>query len=77
MPHIIVPSRDSDAPDGDAGIRIHPANFPFQLEGCIAVGDTQEEHAVNNSKRTFESLFKIVDQDFDLSIEVKDIPQIV
>src|SRR5271154_7560091 len=37
MPHIIVPSRDALA-GGDAGIRIHWANFPTQLDGCIAVG---------------------------------------
>ena len=70
-PHIIVPSRDIPA-RGDAGIRIHPANFPYQLEGCIAVGDKLENDAVDDSKKTFQELMYYIDGQ-DLTIKVLDI----
>lgn len=74
MPHIIVPARDQAA-GGDAGIRIHPANLPVQLEGCIAVGDTEEPDAVDNSRITFNQLFKLITDVDGLQIQVFDIPE--
>lgn len=64
-PHLIVPERDKLA-GGDAGIRIHPANYPNELKGCIAVGDKIEGNAVLNSRSTFRKLIPLI-QD---SIEV-------
>ena len=73
MPHIKVPSRD-EAAGGDAGIRIHWANYPGQLEGCIAVGDNQEPDAVDHSIITFNKLFTLIKPLTGLKIEVCDIP---
>jgi hypothetical protein len=74
MPHIIVPVRDQEA-GGDAGIRIHPANLPEQLEGCIAVGDQEEPDAVDNSRVTFNMLFKLINGVTGLKIQIFDIPE--
>ena len=75
-PHIIVPARDQVA-GGDAGIRIHPANYPNQLEGCLAVGDAEEPDAVDNSRVTFNHLLKILSQvTSGIQIEVRDIPAV-
>lgn len=58
-PHIHVPSRDQAA-GGDAGLRIHPANYPGQLLGCIAVGDKAEADAVDHSRTAFARLMAIL-----------------
>jgi hypothetical protein len=58
-PHILVPERDKAA-GGDAGIRIHPANYPEQLLGCIAVGDKAEPDAVDHSKNAFARLMGVL-----------------
>jgi hypothetical protein len=84
-PHIRVPTRDAS---GDAGIRIHPANWPKQLEGCISVGLKAEADAVDNSKKAFENLMDVIAKKagFDtdgiekfvaieaLQVEIRDIP---
>ena len=71
-PHLAVPARDKAA-GGDAGIRIHPANFPNQLLGCIAVGDRQEADAVDDSQATFGKLMIILCAQSTLQVEVIDI----
>ena len=58
-PHLRVPSRDIAA-GGDAGVRVHPANWPVQLLGCIAVGDTAGADSVNNSRDAFGKLMAII-----------------
>lgn len=58
-PHIRVPERDQAA-GGDAGLRIHPANYPEQLLGCIAVGDKAEPDAVDHSKNAFARLMAVL-----------------
>lgn len=72
LPHIIVPSRDQVA-GGDAGIRIHPANFPHELEGCIAVGDKLGENCVEDSRDTFAKFLQALNNRTDLAIQVLDI----
>lgn len=64
MPLIDVPNR--------SGIRIHWANFGKQLEGCIAVGNQEENNAVDNSRETFSQLFKLLGGRTGMKIEVKD-----
>lgn len=64
MPLIDVPGRTA--------IRIHPANYPRQLLGCIAVGDKEEPDAVDDSRVTFNQLFKIINGTKDLKIQIKD-----
>jgi hypothetical protein len=46
----------------------------MQLEGCIAVGDKEEPDAVDNSRNTFNLLFKFISAEKDLKIQVLDIP---
>jgi hypothetical protein len=55
MPHILnVPDRE--------GIRIHVANWPEELEGCIAVGRKKADDFVGESRVAFNRLyFKIAD----------------
>lgn len=72
MPHLIVPSRDILA-NGDAGIRIHWANFPSQLEGCIAVGTKVDGDSIDQSLIPFNQLYAILNQQHGIKVEVKDI----
>ena len=58
-PHLRVPSRDAVA-GGDAGLRIHPANYPSELRGCIAVGDEDEANAVDHSRTAFARLMSVL-----------------
>ena len=44
-----VPSR--------SGIRIHTANFPEQLEGCIAPGFRSDTDAIYDSKAAYNKVF--------------------
>lgn len=41
-------------------IRIHPANLPSQLEGCIAIGQSHDADDLDNSDAAFEPLFKLI-----------------
>jgi hypothetical protein len=71
-PHIRVPSRDQVA-GGDAGIRIHPANYPYELFGCIAVGDKAEADAVDHSRTAFARLMSVLSSIVEpMSIEVTE-----
>jgi hypothetical protein len=42
---------------GRSEIRIHPANWPSQLEGCIAIGLKEDKDAIENSVAAFEPFF--------------------
>lgn len=64
MPLILVPGRER--------VRIHWANFPMQLEGCIAVGKSLESDAVDYSVATFNQLYAIIHGQPGLKIEIKD-----
>lgn len=72
MPHIIVPSRDVAA-GGDAGIRIHWANFPAQLDGCVAVGTKVDGDSIDQSLIPFNKFYSILNQLHGIKVEVKDI----
>ena len=45
----------NDVP-GRTDIEIHPANWPTQLLGCVAVGDIQSQDYVGDSRDTFAKL---------------------
>lgn len=52
-----VPSR--------AEIEIHPANWPHQLEGCLAPGVVRDIDAVYSSDVAFDALFKQINDAMD------------
>jgi len=62
VPLLTVPNREY--------IEIHVANYPTELLGCIAVGQTHNDQALSNSRLAFNDLMdKIKDQD-GLMIEI-------
>ena len=70
-PHIKVPLRDQEA-GGDAGLRIHIANYPSQSLGCIFPGLDDSDDAVENSHIAFNTMMSLLPQDgseFNVSIE--------
>ena len=69
MPHIIDPARDALA-GGDAGLRIHWANFPAQLEGCIAVGTAVDGDSIDESLIPFNQLYAIIQEQVGLKLKV-------
>lgn len=76
MPHIFVPDRDHLA-GGDAGIRIHWANFPAQLEGCIAVGTAIDGDSIDESLIPFNQLYSILAMQAGIKIEIRDITEVI
>lgn len=69
MPHLLVPSRDALA-GGDAGIRLHWANFPAQLDGCIAVGTNVDGDSIDQSLIPFNQLYAIIHGQEGLKIKI-------
>jgi len=72
MPHLVVPVRD-DVAGGDAGIRIHWANFPAQLDGCIAVGTMVDGDSIDQSLIPFNQLYSILNMQDGIKVDVRDI----
>ena len=63
MPHILnVPARD--------GIRIHPANWANQLEGCIAIGTTRSKDAIGMSVVAFNAFMELLKIEMDAKRKV-------
>ena len=62
VPLLTVPSREY--------IEIHPANYPAQLEGCIAPCQTHTEDAGSNSRFAFEQLMNLIKDQDGLRLEV-------
>lgn len=65
MPLIDVPNR--------TGIRIHWANFPSQLLGCIAVGTNVDGDSIDESLIPFNQLYNILKLQAGIKIQVNDI----
>lgn len=70
-PHLLVPDRDTAA-GGDAGIRVHKANYPGQLEGCIALGTAADGDAVDNSKAAFDEFMLLTDKAKETWLEIRE-----
>jgi hypothetical protein len=57
---IIVPSRTD--------IECHPANLPSQLLGCIAIGESKDGDALDNSRAAFDGMMAAVPKEFTVEI---------
>lgn len=64
VPLLTVPGRE--------WIEIHPANYPAQLEGCIAVGTSHNQDSICNSRFAFSALMAKLDGMESVSIEILD-----
>jgi len=52
-------------------IEIHPANFPCQLKGCIAVGESKDGDALDNSTSAFDRMMEAVPEEFTVELSSK------
>ncbi len=59
-PHLDIPDRTY--------IEIHPANYPSQLEGCIAVGTRIENDTLDSSRAAFDHLMTMLPPEFTVEI---------
>lgn len=66
MPLILVPGR--------SGIRYHWANFPAQLDGCIALGTNVDGDSIDQSLIPFNKFYSILNQQHGIKTEIRDIP---
>lgn len=57
---IDVPSRTD--------IECHPANFPLQLDGCIAIGETKDGDALDNSRAAFQRMMAELPETFTVEV---------
>lgn len=55
---------------GRTDIEIHPANYPSQLLGCVAVGHTQDTDYVGESVLAFQALMEKIQNEKDLTITI-------
>lgn len=49
-------------------IECHPANLPSQLEGCIAVGESKDGDALDNSRMAFDVMMETVPEEFTVQV---------
>lgn len=49
-------------------IECHPANLPSQLLGCIAVGESKDGDALDNSRAAFDAMMEAVPDEFTVQI---------
>jgi Family of unknown function (DUF5675) len=66
-PHFGMTVLGIDVPNR-TDIECHPANLPSQLEGCIAVGESIDGDALDNSRAAFDEMMSIVPQEFTVEI---------
>lgn len=59
-PHLTVPNRTY--------IEIHPANWPSQLEGCIAVGTSIDGDALDQSVVAFDALMALLPPNLTVTV---------
>lgn len=51
-------------------IEVHIANYPYELKGCIAVGNSKSSSQLINSKVAFDNLMKLFSTDSSISIKI-------
>jgi len=51
-----------------SNIECHPANQPSQLLGCVAVGESKDGDALDNSRSTFDRMMLAVPEEFTVEI---------
>jgi len=49
-------------------IESHPANFPLQLNGCVAVGDKQDGDALDSTRDAFDRMMAAVPEEFTVVV---------
>lgn len=49
-------------------IECHPANTPMQVKGCIAVGSTVDNDALDNSRSAFDKMMLAVPDEFTVTV---------
>lgn len=73
MPHILgaLPSTDPRA----ELIMLHPANYWYELDGCVAPGETQGINAIGSSRPAFANLYRLIQQAYpDVTLQIFDPP---
>lgn len=64
---------------GRTDIEIHPANWPFQLLGCVAPGESIEvingKRGVTNSRATFDAFMREMQGINEFWLDVVDVPR--
>ena len=51
-------------------IQIHPANWEYELKGCIAVGSKRQGSMVIDSKKTFKTLMEKLNKAVEWDIKI-------
>ncbi len=49
-------------------IECHPANLPLQLNGCIALGESKDGDAIDNSKTAFQRMMNLLPESFAVMV---------
>jgi hypothetical protein len=49
-------------------IECHPANQPSQLLGCVAIGETIDNDALDNSRSAFDRMMATVPEEFTVEV---------
>lgn len=49
-------------------IEAHPANRPCELKGCIAVGESIDGDALDNSRAAFDAMMADLPDEFDVEV---------
>lgn len=52
-----------------SNIECHPANYPSQLLGCVAVGTSRDGDALDNSDAAFDKMMETVPEEFTVVVE--------
>jgi hypothetical protein len=76
--HSHIAERDQYGQEGDRwGCLIHPANWAYQLQGCLAPGEDRLEwkntYMVTRSRDTYAKLFELLSREDINVLEIRDL----